>query len=44
MQDKKEKNHGRPVTVQKHKEKIKELFTAGLSKSQIARELNIGIT
>jgi putative DNA-invertase from lambdoid prophage Rac len=41
---KKGKNHGRPRTVTRHKVKIKELFSQGLSKAEIARRLKIGRT
>jgi DNA invertase Pin-like site-specific DNA recombinase len=36
--------HGRPRTVDKHKAKAKQLFARGVSKSEIARRLNIGRT
>ena len=41
---KKGKNHGRPQTVTRHKAKIKELFSQGLPKAEIARRLKIGRT
>ena len=37
-------NHGRPVTIKKYEEEIKKLFGAGLSKSEIAKQLGIGRT
>ena len=36
--------HGRPRTVDKHQTKAKQLFERGVSKSEIARRLNIGRT
>ena len=36
--------HGRPRTVDKHEDKAKQLFARGVSKSEIARRLNIGRT
>ncbi len=41
---KKGKNHGRPKTAAQHKTKIKQLFSQGLSKAEIARRLKIGRT
>lgn len=38
------KNHGRPITMKKHEEIIKELFASGISKSEIAKQLGIGRT
>lgn len=38
------KNHGRPVTIKKHEEKIKKLYALGMSKSEIAKQLGIGRT
>ena len=38
------KPHGRPVTVAKHAPKVKQLYKAGKSKSEIARELKISRT
>jgi DNA invertase Pin-like site-specific DNA recombinase len=36
--------HGRPRTVARHQAKVKQLFASGVSKSEIARRLNIGRT
>lgn len=36
------KNHGRPVTTKKFIVEAKELYNKGLSKSEIAKKLNIG--
>ena len=36
--------HGRPRTIAKHESKIRKLFSQGMSKSEIARRLNIGRT
>ena len=36
--------HGRPRTVVQHEAKVKDLFARGVSKSEIARRLNIGRT
>lgn len=41
---KKGRAHGRPRTALKHKEKIKHLFAAGMTKAAIARQLKIGRT
>jgi len=38
------KPHGRPRTVAKHETKVKRFYAQGLSKSEIARRLNIGRT
>ena len=38
------RQHGRPRTVDKHQSKVKQLFAIGVSKSEIARRLNIGRT
>lgn len=35
---------GRPATVTRHEAKVKQLFKKGVSKSEIARRLNIGRT
>jgi DNA invertase Pin-like site-specific DNA recombinase len=36
--------HGRPATAAKHQARVRKLFAQGKSKSEIARELNIGRT
>ena len=41
---KKGKPHCRPRTAEKKADKVKYLFSKGLSKSEIARKLNIGRT
>lgn len=41
---KKGKSHGRPGTIKQHESEITRLFELGLSKSEIARKLNIGRT
>jgi putative DNA-invertase from lambdoid prophage Rac len=38
------KPHGRPITVVDKADKIKQLFSKGLSKAEIARKLGIGRT
>tara|TARA_R110002126_G_C10481927_1_gene502018 strand:+ start:3223 stop:3804 length:582 start_codon:yes stop_codon:yes gene_type:complete len=38
------KNHGRPATIKKYEERIKGLFSSGMSKSAIAKQLGIGRT
>ena len=38
------KNHGRPPTIKLYEDKIRALFKTGLSKSEIAKKLNIGRT
>ncbi len=38
------KAHGRPQTAAKRKEEARELFSQGMSKSEIARQLKIGRT
>ena len=37
-------NHGRPPTIKLYEDKIRALFKTGLSKSEIAKKLNIGRT
>ena len=36
--------HGRPRTVDRHEKEVKKMFSRGISKSEIARRLNIGRT
>jgi putative DNA-invertase from lambdoid prophage Rac len=36
--------HGRPNTVSKHRAQVKQLYKAGVSKSEIARKLDISRT
>ncbi len=38
------KKHGRPRTALKHASKIRKLYSDGMTKSAIARKLNIGRT